>query len=223
MELNVPCDLQVPAWPDFGEAANEPSDETHLRHPLQEYLVANYARLQQRLVHHLRCPDMASECLHDAWLRLGHIEVCAPVQNPEAYIYRMACNVAMDRLRSNRPWQYAADADAELEHLADHSPGPELIAQARSDVEAVERAMQRLPRRHRSVLVALRIEEMTRQEVADWHRISLRSVDTVLRQALDYCAEASGQTATVGGSAPRRGIARSWEAKAAAGTVANLV
>lgn len=190
---------------------------------LRDFLAANYARLHQRLQRHLGCPDLASECLHDAWLRLGEMPLPAFVQSPEAYAYRVACNLAMDRLRSSRSWQYAADADTELEHLADQSPGPELIAQARSDAQAVERALQRLPRRHRSVLVALRIEEKTRQEVADRHRISLRSVDTVLRQALDYCAEASDQTVMVGVGTPRRGIARSWQAKAAAGTTANFV
>lgn len=206
MELNVLCDLQVPAWPDFGEAANEPSDETHLRHALQEYLVANYARLQQRLVRHLRCPDMASECLHDAWLRLGHVELHAPVQNPEAYVYRVACNVAMDCLRSSRPWQYTGDADTELEHLPDEMPGPDHVAAARSDLTAVERALARLPRRHRTVLVALRIDEMTRQEVASRYGLSLRTVDTALRQALDYCAEHSGQRVFTGVSNHRRAL-----------------
>jgi RNA polymerase sigma factor (sigma-70 family) len=159
---------------------------------LREFLAANYARLHQRLQRHLRCPDLASDCLHDAWLRLGEMNVSVPVQNPEAYVYRVACNLAMDRLRSNRAWQYA-DVAFELEALADLSPGPDLIAEARSDLEAFERAMARLPRRHRSALIGLRVEQKTRQEVADWLRISLRSVDTVLCQALAYCAEHMGQ------------------------------
>ncbi|MGF6346871.1 RNA polymerase sigma factor (sigma-70 family) [Variovorax sp. W2I14] len=188
------------------EAANEPSNEVQRRHALREYLVTNYERLQQRLVRHLRCTDLASECLHDAWLRLGHVEVHAPVQSPDAYVYRMACNVAMDRMRSSRSWQYTGDGDAGIEHLADESPGPDHVAAARSDLAAVERALQRLPRRHRTVLVALRIDEMTRQEVAQRYALSLRSVDTALRQALDYCAEYAGQEALTGVSSPRRAL-----------------
>lgn len=182
---------------------------------LRELLAANYTRLHQRLHRHLGCPDLASDCLHDAWLHLGEMNVSEPVQSPGAYIYRVACNLAMDRLRSNRPWQYASDVESELQALADHSPGPDLIAEARSDLEAFERALERLPRRHRSVLIGLRIEEKTRQEVADWLRISLRSVDTALRQALDHCAEASGQTVMVGVSSPRRGLPRRCQSKAA--------
>ncbi|WP_447778205.1 RNA polymerase sigma factor [Variovorax boronicumulans] len=175
---------------------------------LRDYLVANYAHLLHRLLRHLGCQEQASECLHDAWLRLGEMNVSEPVKSPEAYVYRVACNLAMDRLRSNRPWRYASDIESELGALADRSPGPDVVAEARSELDAVERALESLPRRHRSVLIALRVEDKTRQEVANWLRISLRSVDTTLRQALDHCAEASGQTVMVGINSPRRGVSQ---------------
>jgi RNA polymerase sigma-70 factor (ECF subfamily) len=190
---------------------------------LREFLSSNYQRLHQRLLRHLGCPDLSSDCLHDAWLRLGEMTISEPVQSPEAYVYRVACNLAMDRLRSNRPWQYASGVESELDALADHSPGPDVIAEARSELEAVERALQHLPRRHRSVLVALRLEDKTRQEVAAWLRISLRSVDTALRQALDHCAEASDQTVMVGVSSPRRALPQRWRTQSTAGGAANLV
>jgi RNA polymerase sigma-70 factor (ECF subfamily) len=161
---------------------------------LRDFLVANYVRLQQRLTRHLGCPDLASECLHDAWLRLDDLAVFASVHSPEAYVYRTACNAAMDRMRSNRNWQYAEGADTDLDYLADLGPGPDLIAEARSELAAVERALHRLPRRHRSVLAALRIEDATREEVATRFDLTLRRVDTVLRQALDHCAELAGRS-----------------------------
>jgi hypothetical protein len=37
----------------------------------------------------------------------------------------------MDHLRGNRARQYIADADTELEHIADRAPGPDLVAEAR--------------------------------------------------------------------------------------------
>jgi RNA polymerase sigma factor (sigma-70 family) len=173
---------------------------------LRDFLAANYRRLHRRLLCHLGCPNLASDCLHDAWLRLADMEISTPVQNPEAYVYRVACNIAMDSLRGNRLLQSAADVDAELETIADRAPGPDLIAEARSSVGAVDRAMQHLPRRHQAVLVALRIDELTRQEVATCHGLSLRRVDTMLRQALDYCAGKTGQAVMAGVSSPRRAL-----------------
>ncbi|RQO60221.1 RNA polymerase subunit sigma-70 [Variovorax sp. KBW07] len=203
MALSVLCEPQAAAG---DPAANEPLDEAQRRLALQGFLCANYEGLCRKLARHLGCADMASECLHDAWLRLGDLEVRSPVLNPSAYIYRVACNAAMDRMRGDRSWQYTGDADMGIEHFADHTPGPERIAQARSDLAAVQRAMERLPRRHRSVLVALRIDEMTRDEVASRYALSVRGVDTALRQALDYCAGSAGQQVLAGVSAPRRAL-----------------
>jgi RNA polymerase sigma factor (sigma-70 family) len=169
-------------------AGGQPVPEADRVPALRDFLVTHYARLHRRLQRHLGCADLASDSLHDAWIRLGRATVHSAIHSPEAYIYRMACNAAMDQLRSQRAWQYAADAETVLEYVADEAPGPEAIAEARSDLVAVQEAMSRLPRRHCSILMELRIEEKSRQEVAQWHRISLRSVETALRQALDYCA-----------------------------------
>lgn len=198
----VPCEPHAAC----GEAANEPLDEAQRRIALQGFLCANYEGLRRKLTRHLGCADLASECLHDAWLRLGHLALRAPVHNPSAYIYRVACNAAMDRLRGDRSWQYTGDADTGIEHFADPMPGPAHIAEARCELASVQRAIERMPRRHRSVLVALRIDEMTRDEVASRYALSLRGVDTALRQALDYCAQDSAKQVPAGVSAPRRAL-----------------
>ncbi|WP_447774080.1 RNA polymerase sigma factor [Variovorax boronicumulans] len=203
MALSSLCELEATAG---DQAVNEQRNEMQRGLVLQGFLAANYDHLQRRLVRHLGCPEMASECLHDAWLRLGDMEARAAVQNTEAYVYRVACNLAMDRLRTSRPWQYTSGTAADLEQLADHAPGPDRVAAARSDLAAVERAMNRLPRRHRAVLVALRIDELTRHEVAARYDLSLRSVDTALRQALDYCAEHTDQQVLAGVSSSRRAL-----------------
>ena len=151
---------------------------------LQAHLVAHYAQLHRRLGRQLGCRDLASECLHEAWLRLGERQPREAPANADAYVYRVAFNLAMDSIRSRERWLGSAEEGADFDAIADLQPGPELIAQARSEVAAVDRAMQRLPRRHQSMLLALRWHEMSRQEVARRHGISVRKVDTALRQAL---------------------------------------
>ena len=47
---------------------------------------------------------------------------------------------------------------------------------------------------------------VTRDEVAARHGISLRSVDTLLRQALDHCAAQTGQTVIGGIGTARRAL-----------------
>jgi RNA polymerase sigma factor (sigma-70 family) len=156
---------------------------------LRDCLAANYAHLHRRLLRYLGCADQASDCLHDAWLRLGDASVSAAVQNPEAYVYRVACNVAIDRLRGERTLLNTGGIDGELDQIADHAPGPDVVAEARSELEAMARALQRLPRLHGAILMALRVDEIPRQEVADRYGLSLRTVDTALRKALECCSK----------------------------------
>ena len=154
---------------------------------LQEVLTGNYVGFHKRLTRHLGCSDLASESLHEAWLRLGGATLVRAPGNPEGYVYRVACNAAMDLLRADQALRPAEGAAA-LEGVADEAPGPERIAAARASVRALDRVCRGLPGRHRAVLFALRIDEAPRQEVAARHGLSVRNVDTALRQALRRCA-----------------------------------
>lgn len=159
---------------------------------LRDCLVQHYHRLHRRLLRYLGCSDLAGDCLHDTWLRLGEMDIPAAVSHPQAYVYRVACNLALDRLRGNRLRQPLADPDI-AETIADPFPGPEQIAEARSELAAVDRAMESLPWRCQSVLTDLRIDGLTRQEAAARLGLSLRRVDSMLRQTLDQCALYAGQ------------------------------
>lgn len=73
-----------------------------IRPALIDFLSQRYGDLKRRLTHVLGSDDLAGDALQDTWLRLGDMEIGATVHSPEAYVYRVACNIAMDRLRGNR-------------------------------------------------------------------------------------------------------------------------
>lgn len=181
---------------------------------LQAVLEGNYATLQRRLARHLGCAELASDSLHDAWLRLGALTAAdgaALAHSPVAYVFRVACNAAMDSLRRNRAWLYADESGEDgagglVDFLADTAAGPERLAELQADVRRLAQAVDLLPRRHRQVLEALRVDELTRQEVAERHDMSLRNVDTALRQALDHCARHTGYAAQGGVGTTRRSL-----------------
>ncbi|PLY45349.1 hypothetical protein CSZ94_04670 [Janthinobacterium sp. ROICE36] len=179
---------------------------------LQAVLESNYRGLHRRLTRHLGCAELASDSLHDAWLRLGALTTGdgAPLaHSPVAYVFRVACNAAMDSLRRNRAWLYADEGDGEaglVDFLADTAAGPERLAELQADVRRLAQAVALLPRRHQQVLEALRVDELSRQEVAERHDMSLRNVDTALRQALDHCARHTGHAALGGAGTTRRSL-----------------
>ncbi len=181
---------------------------------LQAVLESNYAGLHRRLTRHLGCAELASDSLHDAWLRLRTLTAgdgAALAHSPVAYVFRVACNAAMDSLRRNRAWLYAGEGAGEddaglVDFLADTAAGPERLAELHADVRRLAQAVALLPRRHQQVLEALRVDELTRQEVAERHDMSLRNVDTALRQALDHCARHTGHAALGGTGTTRRSL-----------------
>ncbi|VVE83636.1 RNA polymerase sigma factor [Pandoraea sputorum] len=171
---------------------------------LRECLEANYDRLLRRLSRSIGCQDTASDSLHEAWVRLGSATLPEAVHKGETYVFRMAYNLAVDQMRGRRMWASLADENEVFDVLPDHGPGPEAVAGARSELAALARALGEMSGHHRRVLVELRIDDLTREEVAARHGLSLRKVDTLLRQTLDYCAEQTGRQAAGGITASRR-------------------
>ncbi|MGV8866543.1 MAG: RNA polymerase sigma factor [Janthinobacterium svalbardensis] len=195
------------------QAANDVAAVPGQGAQLQAVLESNYAGLHRRLTRHLGCAELASDSLHDAWLRLGAWTAwggAALAHSPVAYVFRVACNAAMDSLRRKRAWLYADEGDGDgaglVDFLADTAAGPERLAELKADVRRLAQAVDLLPRRHQQVLEALRVDELTRQEVAERHDMSLRNVDTALRQALDHCARHTGHAALGGAGTTRRSL-----------------
>ena len=155
---------------------------------LRDHLVQRYTALHGRLARRLGCADLASEGLHGAWLRLAR-PVAGEVANADAYVFRMACHLAIDALRAQPSSVSLDDPEAGCPDLCDAAPGPLASAEARSTLAALARAMEGLSRQQHAVLVALRVEGRSRDEVARWLGLSTRSIDTALRQALRHCAE----------------------------------
>ena len=196
------------------QAANDMAAVPGQGAQLQAVLESNYAGLHRRLTRHLGCAELASDSLHDAWLRLRTLTAgdgAALAHSPVAYVFRVACNAATDSLRRNRAWLYAGEGDGDgaavlVDILADTAAGPERLAELHADVRRLAQAVALLPRRHQQVLEALRVDELSRQEVAERHDMSLRNVDTALRQALDHCARHTGHAAQGGAGTPRRSL-----------------
>lgn len=155
---------------------------------LQEFLVLRYDDLKRRLASRLGNTELAGDALQDTWMRLekgGH--AAARVGNPGAYVFRMACNVAIDHLRSENRRLHSGEVDALL-HVADPAPGPASIAQAQLELAALVRVMQELPERRRKILLAVRVDGLSQREVAARFGISLRLVELELQRAQEYCA-----------------------------------
>ncbi|MDC8757655.1 RNA polymerase sigma factor [Janthinobacterium fluminis] len=150
---------------------------------LLDYLSKRYANLKLRLTRMLGNGDMASDALHDTYLRLHGQDEHGPIRSPGAYLVRMAHNIAVDVQRRQRRALSGEAIDALLEEMCDPAPGPEQAAESRSDLDALLKVMERMPERRRLIVVMVHWEEATQKEAAARLGVSLRTVASELKRA----------------------------------------
>jgi len=160
--------------------------DTH-RATLLNLLVLGYEDLKKRLTRRLGSADLAAEALQDTFVRLQCVNEVSAVRSPRAYLFRVALSLAADRRVADSRTLSASETEALLNFI-DDTPDPARVIEARSDVEALKRAMDELPPRRREILIAACMEEVPYRAIADRLGISMRTVQVEIRQALKHCA-----------------------------------
>jgi RNA polymerase sigma-70 factor (ECF subfamily) len=163
---------------------------------LKAFLVSHYDDLKQRLTFRLGNADMASDAMQEAWLRLhakeGAQALDEPtVAHPAAYLFRMAFHIAVDDERRAERRLTCSEAEdlLDLHELHDPGPGPARIAEDRQRLRQVLADLEALPQRRRDILLAFRLDGLSREELAARYQISLRTVDRELEKAYAFCVE----------------------------------
>jgi RNA polymerase sigma-70 factor, ECF subfamily len=170
---------------------------------LREQIVDSYDGLIRQLTRRLGSSETAYDALHEAFLRLERMPDASQVRSPADYIFRAAINIAKNFRKAQSYRVSASDIDAVLD-VRDDAPDPARIVEARSDIEAFKRALDKLPERPREVLRRMSLEGKTAQEVAEQLQVSVRTVEADLKQALQHCAHSLRRPLS-----PRRGGPRS--------------
>lgn len=150
---------------------------------LRDLLVDRYDELRRRLAWRLGSAELATEILHETWLRLARRGSASLVQSPNSYIWRVALNVAYDR-RLVQSRLASSDIEA-LWRIDDEVLDPERIAAARSEIKALKQVLDELPPRCRSIFVAARVEGEPHADIAKRLGISTRMVERELARAFD--------------------------------------
>lgn len=156
---------------------------------LRSVLTQRYEQIKHSLAIQLGSADLAGDAVHEIWLRLQRdSHVAGPVSSPQAYLVRMGVNIAIDVRRSQSRMLSAEDVQELMDVLPDPAPGPAQIAESRSELEALMKAVNEMPARRREILLLVRWEHWPQREVAKRLGVSLRTVESELKVAQEYCA-----------------------------------
>jgi RNA polymerase sigma factor (sigma-70 family) len=159
---------------------------------LRALLVDRYGEFSRRLARRLGSAELAAETMQETWLRLGRPGSAGTLKRPDAYLFRIALNVAADRRDADRRRLALSEIEV-LRHLDDNELNPERITESRSEIAALARALDELPPRCRAIFIAARLDEIPHKVIAAHHGISTRMVERELKRALEYCARRLGE------------------------------
>lgn len=156
---------------------------------MQSYL-ANRDTLLRFLTGLCRDATLAEDVLQDLYIQAGRADVAVQVDNPLGYLFRMANNLYLNRLRaqaSHRARDAAwYDLHPQQDTGADASPDAEAALSRRQDLEAVLKAVDELPERTRDIFRLHKVEGLAQAEVARRFDISLSAVEKHLGRALKH-------------------------------------
>jgi RNA polymerase sigma-70 factor (ECF subfamily) len=156
---------------------------------LQALFLASFDDLARRLTRKLRSAELVSEALQETYLRLERGGELAEVHQPNDFLYQIALNIARDHLRTeSRRLTRSEMLEAVLETI-DVAPTPERVAEGRSDMAAMARALAELPPRRRAMFLAAWVQEEPREDIAARFGVSMSTLKSELKMAREHVAQ----------------------------------
>jgi len=158
---------------------------------LDDYLVQRPA-LRRFLIARLRDEQVADDILQEIYLKLERTSVGDPIENPSAFLYRVANNLVLDyrKSASRRRVRDHNWADSQTVMMGADAvydvPDTDAALDARRKLAQINAAIENLPAQCRTILKACKIQGMTYQEAATKYDISVSTVGKHMSKALKY-------------------------------------
>ncbi|AIC19840.1 RNA polymerase subunit sigma-24 [Pseudomonas chlororaphis] len=149
--------------------------------------LTSYDDFKVRLRRRLGSEDLANDVLHETYLRVDRMEEPPNLAQPNAYLYRMALNIAADRRQADARLLTGSEVE-ELLQISDEALDPSRVVGGQREIQSLLKALYELPARRRKIFIAARLEEAPHLEISQRFGISTRMVEKEIKAALGHCA-----------------------------------
>lgn len=179
-----------PAWPDlnrYHQKFSIPVNPSTTGYALELL----YQRHQKELLRHLYkivlCEHTAEDLVQETFLRIAGIECERRLDQPRAFLYRTATNLALDHLRKQKVRAPAEESNEIDEALPSDRPSVENSVFDKQRFDLFMRALDSLPPRCRQVFVMHRLHHLSYRDIAERLSISQSAVEKHIIRALSKC------------------------------------
>lgn len=171
---------------------NESADGPALSDRERSELVARLFKehnttLVRFLTTRLHSVSEAKEVAQEAYVRVLQLDKPGASNLLRAYLFRVALNLAIDRIRRRKTQQRVHVSEPDLMEAAEDLCDPERYAVAREDLMLVARSLTELPEKCLKAFLMYRLEGQTQAHIAKHLGLSDRTVNNYVRQAMLYC------------------------------------
>ncbi|WP_434568456.1 sigma-70 family RNA polymerase sigma factor [Pseudomonas sp. Z3-8] len=157
------------------------------RSPMVKLFLTSYEDFKVRLRRRLGSEELANDVLHETYLRVDRMGDTPEIVQPNAYLYRMALNIAADRRQSDARLLTGSELE-ELLQISDEALDPARVVGGQKELQTLLKALYELPARRRRIFIAARLEEAPHLEISQRFGISTRMVEKEIKAALGHCA-----------------------------------
>jgi RNA polymerase sigma factor (sigma-70 family) len=170
---------EVSSWPD---ATTSDSHATKVAALFREHNSALVSFLRARL----RSEQDAREAAQEAYVKLLQLDCPGAVSFLRSYLFRIAANVATDRLRQRQVRRAHASVES-CEDICEEHAAPERGVAATQELSFIRGCLFELPERWRDAFIRHRIRGESEVSIARALGVSERMVRNYLVQTLIYC------------------------------------
>ncbi|CCQ90678.1 ECF-type RNA polymerase sigma factor, sigma-70 family [Nitrospina gracilis 3/211] len=150
-------------------------------------LVSCYEDLKTFLTRKYGCRSLAEEVVQETWLRVRQLSQPIVVDHPRAYLFKMAANLAIDHLRSEKVRKRYISEDSQADEFPKDTPLPDRVLDYKQRLAVLRQAVDELPPRCREVFLLHKFEEYSHAEIAERLDISRNMVEKHIIRGLAHC------------------------------------
>jgi RNA polymerase sigma-70 factor (family 1) len=133
------------------------------------------------------CRDTAEDIIQESFIILFRELKQQHVENPRAFLFRVAKNLAFDHLKHKKVTTNYAQAQYPILESTIEAPSIEQVMVEHQDIDLMRQVIDELPPRCRDTFILNKIHEMSYNEVAQHTGISESGVEKHIMKGLRHC------------------------------------